>query len=151
VIKIERTITIHRPLDEVFAYLSDVEHGPQYIGGQRAAHQTSAGPMAVGATFATRSNIPGRGGNHEVTEYEQNHRLAWKTTSGAKATTTWTFQPSGPSTRVTFTRVTESTGLGRLAEPFIQQMANGSVDHDLGALKELLAVSRTSGGLAKGW
>jgi hypothetical protein len=33
-IKIERTITIHRPVNEVFAYLCDIEHGPQYTSGQ---------------------------------------------------------------------------------------------------------------------
>ena len=52
-INIERTITIHRPMSEVFAYLSDVEHGPEYISGQREAHKTSAGPMGIGTTFAS--------------------------------------------------------------------------------------------------
>jgi uncharacterized membrane protein len=28
-IKIDRTITIHRPVEDVFAYISDVEHGPR--------------------------------------------------------------------------------------------------------------------------
>jgi hypothetical protein len=47
-IKIERTITIHRSVEDVFTYLSDVGHGPQYISGQRDAHKTSAGPMGIG-------------------------------------------------------------------------------------------------------
>jgi hypothetical protein len=37
--KIERTITIHRPVEEVFAYLCDIEHGPSYISGQRERRQ----------------------------------------------------------------------------------------------------------------
>ena len=45
-IKIERTLTIHRPVEEVFAYLCDVEHVPRYISGQREAHKTPTGPMA---------------------------------------------------------------------------------------------------------
>jgi uncharacterized membrane protein len=45
--KIERTITIHRPVEEVFAYICVVEHGPRYTSGQREAHQTSSGPVAV--------------------------------------------------------------------------------------------------------
>src|SRR5579859_6550241 len=106
-IKIERTITIHRPVDEVFTYLSGVEHGPQYISGQREAHQTSAGPMGIGTTFETTGTFLRRGGSNEITEYEPNQRLGWKTASGAAGSTTWQFSPSGPSTRVTFTQVSE--------------------------------------------
>src|SRR5919205_1661360 len=110
-ISIERTLTIHRPVDEVFAYLCDVGHGPQFISGQREAHQTSPGQMGIGTTFATQSRLLRRNTTHEVTEYEPNRRLAWKATSGVPATTTWTFEPSGPSTRVTFARVERSPGL----------------------------------------
>jgi len=69
--------------------------------------------------------------------------------SGARATTTWGFQPSGPSTRVTFTRVADGRGLSKLAESLLQGFANGQVDQDLGALKELLAVTRATP--AKAW
>ena len=145
--KIERTITIHRPVDEVFAYLSEVEHGPDYISGQREAHQTSSGPMGIGSTFATSGTFPRRGATFEVTDYELNQRLAWKANSGA--TTTWAFQPSGPSTRVTFTRVADAHGLSKLTESLLQGFANGQVDQDLGTLKELLAVTRQAP--AKPW
>jgi len=143
--KIERTITIHRPVDEVFAYVCEVEHGPRYTSGQREAHRTSTGPLAIGTTFATSSRFLRRGATFEITEYELGRGLAWKATSGARATTTWGFQPSGPSTRVTFTRVADAHGYFRLLE----ELANGRVDNDLAALKELLAVTRNSA--AKGW
>jgi len=140
--KIERTITIHCPVEDVFAYISDVQHGPRYISGQREAHLTSSGPMAKGTTFATAGKFPRRGDSYEIIEYELNHRLAWKSTSGARATTTWSFQPSGPSTRITFTQASDPHGLSRLAESLFQGLASGQVDQDLGALKELLAVTR---------
>ncbi len=147
--KIERTITIHRPVEEVFAYLCDVRQGPSYISGQREAHKTSSGPMGIGTTFATSGKFPRRGARYEVVDYELNQRLAWKAVSGARTTTTWGFQPSGPSTRVTFTRVANAHGLSRLAESLLQGLANGQVDQDLGALKELLAVTRKPA--SKGW
>jgi uncharacterized protein YndB with AHSA1/START domain len=150
-IKIERTITIHRPVDEVFAYLCDFEHNPQYLSGQRAARKTSAGPMGLGTTFATTGKFPRPSGNHEVTDYELNRRLAWKATSGGQATTTWGLETSGPSTRVTFTRVSDSNGLFRLAEPLMEHFANEQTDRDLGALKELLAVTRKPATTAKSW
>ena len=67
-IKIERTITIHRPVEEVFAYISDVQHSPEYISGQRAAHKTSTGPMGVGSTFATSGKFVRRDTMCEITE-----------------------------------------------------------------------------------
>jgi hypothetical protein len=147
--KIERTLTIHRPVAEVFAYICEVEHGPSYISGQRDAHKTSTGPMGIGTTFATSSKFLRRGATFEITEYETDRRLAWKATSGAQAMTTWGFQPSGPSTRITFTRVADAHGLFRFPQSLLQELANGRVDHDLAALKELLAVTRKPA--AKGW
>jgi uncharacterized protein YndB with AHSA1/START domain len=150
-IKIERTITIHRPVGDVFTYLSDVEHGPQYITGQRKAHKTSVGPTGIGTTFATTGRFLRRSRTNTITEYEPNRRLAWNATSGGRATTTWAFEPSGPSARVTFTRVADVPGLLRLAEPLMEQHTNRQVDHDLGALKELLAVTRTTATMGKAW
>ena len=115
-IEIERTITIHRPVEEVFAYLTDVQHGPQYISGQREAHKTSTGPMGLGTTFATSGKFVRRTTTCEVTEFEPNRRLSWQATSGTRAKTTWAFQQSGPSTRITFARVANAHGLLRLPQ-----------------------------------
>jgi uncharacterized protein YndB with AHSA1/START domain len=147
--KIERTLTIHRPVEEVFAYLSDVEHGPRYISGEREAHKTSSGPMGIGTTFTTSSKYLRRGATFEITQYEPGRRLAWQATSGSGPTTTWDFQPSGPSTRITFTRVADAHGLFRLPRSLLQELTNRRVDQDLARLKELLAVTRTPA--AKGW
>jgi uncharacterized membrane protein len=150
-IKVERTFTIHRPVEEVFAYLCDVEHGPRYTSGQREAHQTSTGPVGIGTTFATSGKFPRRGSRFEITEYERDRRLAWKSASGAPTTTTWAFQPAGPSTRITFTRVAEAYRLGRFQIPdsLVPQLGNARIDRDLATLKELLAVTRKP--TAKGW
>jgi uncharacterized membrane protein len=150
-ISIERTLTIHRPIDEVFAYLSDVQHGPEYISGQREAHQTSPGQIGLGTTFATKSRLLRRNTTHQVTQYEPNRCLAWKATSGMPATTTWAIEPSGPSTRVTFRWRASLPSFLRLAEPIVQRQASGRAEHDLGALKELLAVTRTATSTAKPW
>jgi Polyketide cyclase / dehydrase and lipid transport len=136
-------------VDEVFAYVSEVEHGPDYISSQREAHKTSSGPMGIGSTFATTGTFPRRSATFEVTDYELNQRLAWKAKSGSQTTTTWAFQPSGPSTRVTYTRVADAHGLSNVAESLLQRFANGQVDQDLGTLKELLAVTRSAP--AKAW
>ncbi len=149
-ISIERTITIHRPVEEVFAYLSDVEHGPRYISGQREAHKTSSSAVGLGTTFTTSGRFVWPRRTYAITEFEPNRRLAWQMTSGTRATTTWRLEPSGPSTRVTFTRAAEPHGLSSFADAWMQRLANGRVDQDLGTLKELLAVTRKPAA-AKGW
>jgi hypothetical protein len=78
-----------------------------------------------------------------------NRRLAWKAKSGARATTTWGFQPSGPSTRITFTRVADPNGFFSMPQSLLEGFANRRVDQELGALKELLAVTRKPA--AGGW
>jgi uncharacterized protein YndB with AHSA1/START domain len=148
-IKVERTVTVHRPIEEVFAYICEVEHGPSYTSGQREARQTSSGPIGIGSTFATRGKFLRGGATCEVTEFAVNQRLAWKTTSGSQATTTWSLQPSGPSTRMTFTEVTDAYRFVRLPESLLQALANGRVERNLATLKELLAITRKPA--AKGW
>jgi hypothetical protein len=47
--------------------------------------------------------------------------------------------------------VADASGLLRLAERVMEGLANGRVDNDLGALKELLAITRTAMGTTKTW
>ena len=71
--KIERTITIHRPVEEVFAYRCDVEHAPRYTSGQREAHDTSSGPMGVGPTFVTSGTFLCREATISATQLPGGH------------------------------------------------------------------------------
>src|SRR5689334_8153438 len=105
--------------------------------------------MGVGTEFVTSSKFLRHSTRCEVTEYEPARRLAWRATSGAHTTTTWDLQPSGPSARITFTRVADAHGLLRLPHSLLQGFANGRVDQELATLKELLAVTRTPA--ARGW
>lgn len=142
-VSISRTTIIDRPVAEVFAYLCEVEHGPQYISGQREAHQTSTGPMSIGTTFVTTSSkFPHRHTRFEITDYEPDRCLAWKALSRARTTTTWGLQPYGSKTRINFTRVMEPHGFLRLPESLVQELANESVSRELAALNRLLAVRK---------
>ena len=128
--EIERTIIIHRPVEEVFAYLWEVEHGlplhlrptrsPQDI--QRADDRHRVHARHVREASRPRCHLRDR-------RHELNRRFTWKATSGPRATTTWAFQPSGPSTRMTFTRVVEANGLFGLPQSpaaATRQRAGGS-------------------------
>src|SRR5919199_5827947 len=124
---VKRTITIHRPIEEVFAYLCDLEQGPRPISAQQTAQRTSAGPIGVGTTFAISGKLVPWSRACAITEFEPNRRLAWQMMSGAHATTTWDLEPSGPSTRVTFTRVADPHGVAGFADSLMQRLENGRV------------------------
>lgn len=48
---IKASIIINKPIDEVFAYVTDVKTWPRWESGLLKAEQTSDGPLNVGTTF----------------------------------------------------------------------------------------------------
>ena len=92
----DHTITIARPLDEVFAYLADGANNPHWRTGVVQMHRTSATDGA-GATY--RQVLKGPGGRHidgdyRVTGYRPPHLLEFAVTAG----------PARPSGRSSCTR-----------------------------------------------
>ena len=53
------SIVINRPLEEVFAYLSDLENNMNWRAGMIEAKKTSAGPIGVGTTYRLVSSAGG--------------------------------------------------------------------------------------------
>jgi uncharacterized protein YndB with AHSA1/START domain len=73
----EETITIDRPIYQVFSYLSDVERHPQWVSSVLATTKTSDGPMGLGATFTEAGKTLGRQleVSWEITAYEPPHTI----------------------------------------------------------------------------
>ena len=147
-VKIEGSVVINRPIEEVFAYLTRPENGLQFRAGLLEAEQTSEGPMGVGTTFREVEQFLGRRTEttYEVTEYEPNSKFAFRATSGPMpAEVSETFEPVEGSTRVAFTMEFELGGLFKLAEPVVARMAKRQVEADIGNAKDLLEAQTESG------
>jgi ligand-binding SRPBCC domain-containing protein len=75
----EHTVVIDRPIDEVWAFLTDWFNTPR-MGGYAALglRQTSPGPMGVGSTLQGRNVILGFETrlNHTITEWDPPHTFA---------------------------------------------------------------------------
>lgn len=70
---------VDRPIDEVWAYLTDWFNAPRMSGsGNIGMRQTSPGPMGVGSTLQGRRVILGfeTRNNYQVTEWDPPHALA---------------------------------------------------------------------------
>ena len=69
--KFESSIVINRPVEEVFALLSNQENNPKWQAESLEVKKTSDGPIGVGTTFHSVGQFLGRRveGEYEVTEY----------------------------------------------------------------------------------
>ncbi len=141
--KIEYSILINRPIEDVFAYVSNVENWPQWISGASETKQTSPGPMGVGTTFTQVSHYLGRQFevNARVTEYEPNRKFA--VVNDGKPVpygNTITLEWAGGSTRLhnVLTASGDVGGLFKLAEPIMERMFRRQFEKDHENLKDLL-------------
>jgi uncharacterized protein YndB with AHSA1/START domain len=82
--RVERTVTIDRPIEEVFEYVSTPENDSTWASAALRHERTSPGPMRVGTTTRMDLRFLGRTGTYtwEVAEYEPPNLLAYRATSG---------------------------------------------------------------------
>jgi uncharacterized membrane protein len=81
--KIEKSIEISAPLDKVFS-LINWDRVPEYYDSIKKVNWISKPKMEVGANVHVLSEIAGAKGewDAEITEYKNNEKVSWRTTSG---------------------------------------------------------------------
>ena len=100
------TVTIRRPIGEVFRFLSAPEHLAAWDGAVRWA-RWSASPLGVGATFAQAIAHDGRTevAAGEVVAYEPPYELGWRSDlGGVRTITRITLEAVGTGTRLRLRR-----------------------------------------------
>ena len=77
-----KSIVIRRPVEEVFAYMDDVQREPEWQPQLNEAEQIPAGPTAVGTRRRYVSEFMGKRleNTYVVEVYEPNERLVVTTT-----------------------------------------------------------------------
>ncbi len=139
--RIEYSIVIKRPVEEVFAFLNDTKKLPQWNTAMLEARQTSEGSVGEGTTFWIRSQFLGRQfeSTSAVTAYQSNRHVVYTTTSGPiPLEARYALEPIDDGTRVTEILEGEPGGFFRLAEPVLRRMAQRQVESSLDNLKDLL-------------
>ena len=137
----EETITIDRPIDEVFAYLSDVERHPEWVSSVLATRKTSDGPMGLGATFTEEGKTLGRHleGTWEITAYEPPHTIQQRMKLGpAQVIITATMEAANGGTKVTIVQEGETGGLLKLADPLVARSLKKQLAADVETLRTLV-------------
>ena len=139
--RMEASVVISRPVDEVFAYMTDVRNWPQWNSAMLEGEPTSEGPVGVGTTGRGVSQFLGRRVEwaSEVTEYEPNRKVELKITMGPTSMEqSLTFEPVEGATRFTLVGEGETGGFFKLAEPVVNRMSRRQMEGSLANLKDIL-------------
>lgn len=134
-------ITIGRPIEDVFAILTDVEKTGLWFPGDVEEHWTSPGPHGVGSTRHALVRMRGRRSENDavVTEYDPPLRAAIAGTSpNAPFVSTLVFSRGGEATLVEVTTEFTLRGASRIAGPFIATWFGRSWARGLATLKRMM-------------
>jgi uncharacterized protein YndB with AHSA1/START domain len=123
------TITIARPVGDVFAFLADGENDKQWRGGVIEMTRTSG--QGVGATY--RQIVTGPGGRRidadvEITEFVPDQRIAFRTTKGpVRPTGSYDLQARDGGTVVTFHLAATLSGVKKVMAPMVAKTMRSEV------------------------
>ena len=140
-IRIEHSIVIDRPLDDVFAYLAAPWNMPEWQEAVVDASPIGDAPIGADTRVRVRRRFMGQIVTLvlETTEFKQNERFSFASESGPIALRgTVAVEPHERGTSVVFTVSGEADGLFSLMGPFIEQVVRKETVDNASRLKEIL-------------
>lgn len=145
-IEFTNTITINRARTDVFDYLADLRHVPEWNWAIETTEQVTPGPIRVGTAYRQVRHTPSRSVEHlQITALEPHEHIAVTGDLGPfSATVSYALHPDGNSTRVDNRIELEPIGVARVAGALIAGPISRSVASNLATLKQKLEASRVS-------
>jgi uncharacterized membrane protein len=145
--RIERSIVIDRPADEVFDFTHDLKNNPLWQTTLVEIQPLSDGPMRVGSRWREVRTFLGKRieSELELTEYEPKTRSAVRMVSGpVPFSGSYLFEPVGGGTKFAVTGELDAHGFFKLAEPVFARITGRELESNLGHLKDLLEAGAPS-------
>ena len=140
-IRIEHSIVIGRPLDDVFAYLTTPWNMPEWQEAVLEASTIDDVPIGADTRVRVRRRFMGQIVTLvlETTEFTPNERFSFASESGPIALSgTVAVGSHKRGTSVVFTVSGEAEGLFSLVGPFIEQIVRSETVENASRLKEIL-------------
>jgi hypothetical protein len=102
--RIEDTVVVPAPLDEVFPYASDWQKWTEWFEGVSDFRPTTPAPRGNGARYAYRARLLGVTASveTEITEFVEGRGWTGVARKGVPHTTHWLFEATGGQTRFTY-------------------------------------------------
>jgi uncharacterized membrane protein len=140
-VRVEESVIINRPVEEVFAYTTDISRFPEWSVLVQESEKVSDGPVGLGTTLRTAIQFLGRKFVSEqvVTEFVPDTVFAGKSVSGPIALTiTSVYEPAEGGTKFTQVIEGDAKGFFGLADPILARVGKRQLQAQLGTLKDLL-------------
>lgn len=138
---IERTIIINRPQQEVFDFASDPAHAHKWLKVVKSKNWSSESPHGVGSTQRVVARYMGRDmeATNEYTVWDPPNQNVFKTVnSPLQIEEGMKFEPTGNSTKVTWSMRLETNGIFRFFEGLFKRQAESQAVTNMETLKLLL-------------
>jgi uncharacterized membrane protein len=140
--RLEESVEIDRPLEEVFEYVSDVGNYPEWMAHVLEVRKGTPGPPQQGDSFMVAIKSLGRRFEtpYERTSYDAGRRYTDQAVGGPIPDQRWhsAFQEVPGRTRFTRAVEVESSGLLKLLEPLQKLAAGRQLKKDLQTLKNVV-------------
>ncbi len=140
-INVEQSITINRPIEEVFAFVGDQRNAPQWQHGVLEVRRTSEGALGIGTIHTAVRKFMGRKmeASTEYIQYEPNENITFTGDSGPMHfETSYLTESTAEGTTLTCQMKMQPGGLFGLAEPLIAASLRREMEANFGDLKDLL-------------
>ncbi len=140
-LKVEESIVINHPVNEVFTYLTDARNWPYWTSSVLEAEQTSVGQMSVGTTFRGIDRIIcfRVAWTSRIMEYELNRKMSHSIVSGTRVVEQHlTFDSIESGTKFNFVYDMKTSGLPKFIEPIMLRIMRRTIKKNLRKLKLIL-------------
>ena len=133
-------VKIKRPVNKVFAWLTNADNQRKFDKSSLAMDFLTPGPWRTGSQFREIRDLGGRKTEvfSEVAELELNQRFVIRSKTGPDWLGTWMFEPEGGGTRVRWTGQMKMKGFARLLEPMIGKQMRQSIKRQFAQLPSII-------------
>ena len=143
-------VEIDRPPAEVWAFITDTERLPEWVGELVAAHDETDGPAGLGRVVRYTVEQGNRSGTFEIVEWDPPHRMAWDgpplrwAGGGGRPRGSHALTEVSPDRTLLVSRYRpELSGTQVLLKPYLQRWVRRQRGESARMLKSLLEASTT--------
>ncbi len=140
-ITLDASVQIHRPIGQVFDFVSHTENDFQWQYGTLESARLPGDPDGVGSHFRSVGHAVGRRllGTFQITEYEANRRYGFRSLSGPlESQTLYTFEIGTESTKLNVSTQINVAASFEVPERIFEKQMRKQLKENLALLKGLL-------------
>lgn len=140
-INVDLGVLVDRPVNDVFAFVSNPNNMTKWNSAVISLVPLSPGNVGVGSKFKTTGEAMGRRieGEMQITAYEPDTKCGFQVTAGPmQVNLTMTFKTVGTGTKVSLNAQGNPGGLFKLAEGVMAGQVKSMMEGNLARLKSAL-------------